>query len=121
DARLTIDVAPLEREPFGWTTPGGGREDHHRLVTGRQVRGDGVELGPGLERALLPAPRRRVIDAVLCRVDVDHSPDERPRKHLAERLSRVEAVAGRTRDPPGGDLLKAFAGSLWGAFIRILA
>jgi hypothetical protein len=82
DARLEIEVAPLEREPFGWTKPGRGREHHHRPVAGRQIRGDRIELGPGLERALLPAPRRRVIDAALGRVDVDHPPEHRACEHL---------------------------------------
>jgi hypothetical protein len=53
------------------------------------------------------APRRRVIDTEFRRVDLDHSPDDCPREHLAERLRRVEAVTGRERDPPGGDLLRA--------------
>ena len=67
--------------------------------------GDGVELRPRLERALLPAPRRGIVDAELRRVDVDHPPDNRPREHLPQRLRRVEAVAQRG-DPPGGDLLR---------------
>jgi hypothetical protein len=56
DLRLRIDVAPLEREPFGWSKSGRCREDHHRPVAGREICGDRVELGQGLERALLPAP-----------------------------------------------------------------
>jgi hypothetical protein len=55
---------------------------------------------------LLPAPRRWVVDAELGRVDVDHSPDDRPRKDLAERLRRIEAVARRERDPLGRELLR---------------
>jgi hypothetical protein len=69
--RLQIDVAPFEREPFGRTKPGGSREDHHRSIAGREMRGESVEFGPRLERALLPAPRRWVVDAELRRVD-DH-------------------------------------------------
>jgi hypothetical protein len=41
------------------------------------------------------------------RVDVDHSPDHGPGEHLPQRLGRFEAVAGRNRHPPGGDLLRA--------------
>src|SRR6266511_26576 len=41
-----------------------------------QISDDRVELGPRLERALLPAPRRRVIHAELRRVDVDHPPND---------------------------------------------
>jgi hypothetical protein len=70
------------------------------------MRGDGVELDPRLERTLLSAPRRRVVYADLRRVVVDHPPDHRPREHLPQRLRRVEAVAGRERDPPRGDLLR---------------
>jgi hypothetical protein len=93
DARLRVEVTPFEREPLGRTKPGGGREDHHRPVAGREIRGDGIEFGPRLEWALFPAPRRRVVDAELRRVEVDHSPDDRPREHLPQRLRRVEAVA----------------------------
>ena len=55
DPGLQVDVTPFEREPFGRTESGGGREDHHRPIAGREIRCDGVEFGPGLERALLPA------------------------------------------------------------------
>jgi hypothetical protein len=104
--RSEVDVAPFEREPLGRTKSGGSREEHHRPITGREMRGHSVELGPRLERALLPAPRRRIVHAELRRVDVDHPPVDRTREHLPERLRRVEAVAGRERDPPGGDLLR---------------
>jgi hypothetical protein len=84
-----------------------GREDDHRAVAGRQIRGDRLELGPRLERALLPAPRRRVVDAALGRVDVDHAPTHCSLEHLTQRLGGVEPVARRERDPPGGDLLRS--------------
>jgi hypothetical protein len=58
------------------------------------VRGDRVELGPCLERALLPAPRLRVVDAALRRVDVDHPPEHSAREHLPQGLGGVESVAG---------------------------
>jgi hypothetical protein len=77
DARLAIDVAPFKREPFGWAKSGRGREDRHWPVARREIRGDRLEFGLCLERALLRTPRRRVIDAELCRVDVDHPPDDR--------------------------------------------
>jgi len=82
DPRLSVDVAPFERDPFGWTKPGRGGEDHHRRITRREPRRDRVELSPRLERGLLPAPRLRVVDAELRPVDVDHPPDDRPREHL---------------------------------------
>jgi len=43
-------------------------------------------------------------DALLGRVDVEHAPDDCAREHLAQRLRRFEAVAGRDRHPPGCDL-----------------
>jgi hypothetical protein len=46
DARHEIDVAPFQCEPFGWAKPGRGREDHHRPVAGREIRGDRIEFGP---------------------------------------------------------------------------
>jgi hypothetical protein len=86
--------------------PSGSGEDHHRPVTGRELRRDGIEFRPGLKRALFPAPRRRVIHAELRRVGLDHPPEHRPREHLAKGLSRVEAIPGREPDPPRGDLLR---------------
>ncbi len=53
DTRLTIDVAPLEREPLGWTKSGRGREDHHRPVAG----------APGSRRPRLARPRTRTVAA----------------------------------------------------------
>lgn len=91
--RLQVAVPPFEREPFGGTEPGGGREDHHRPMARREIRDDGMEFGPRLERALLPAPWKRVVDAELGRVDIDHSPDDRPGEHLPKRLGGVEPVA----------------------------
>jgi hypothetical protein len=105
--RLQVEVTPFEREPFGRTKPGRGREDHHRPVAGREIRGDGIEFRPRLKRALLPAPRRRVVHPALRRVHVDHPRDHRPRQHLTKRPRRVEAVAGREPDPPARDLLRA--------------
>jgi hypothetical protein len=103
----SVDIALFERDPFGWTKPSRGGEDHHRRIARREPGRDRVELGPRLERALLPAPRRRVIHAELRRVDIDHPPDDRPREHLPQRLRGLEAVALRERDPPGSDLLRA--------------
>ena len=45
--------------------------------------GEGVEFGPGLERALLGAAPLRVLDALLGRVDVEHAPDDGAGEHLA--------------------------------------
>src|SRR5436309_8552032 len=55
---------------------------------------ESLQLGPRFERVLLLAPPDRVVDADLGRVDVDHSPGDRPVEHLAERLRCLEAVAG---------------------------
>jgi hypothetical protein len=46
DARVQVDVAPFERQPFGGTKPSGSREDDHRPIAGREIRGDGIEFGP---------------------------------------------------------------------------
>jgi hypothetical protein len=54
---------------------------------------------------LLPASRR-VVDADLRGIDVDHSPRDGSLQHLPERLGCFEAIAGRERHPPLGDLLR---------------
>ena len=52
------------------------------------------------------AQRSRGLHADLGRVDVDHPPDHRSTENLPERLCCLEAVAGRERHPPLGDLLR---------------
>jgi hypothetical protein len=47
-----------------------------------EIRGYRVELGPRLERSLFLTSWLRVVDAELGRVDLDHPPDDRARKHL---------------------------------------
>jgi hypothetical protein len=60
-------------------------------------------LVPRLERPVLGVPLLRVLHSELGWVEVEQSPADRPREHLAERLRRFEAVSGRDRHPPGGN------------------
>jgi len=52
----------------------------------------------------------RVLDPELGRVDVEQSPANRPREHLAERLRCFEPVPGRDRHPPRRDRRRAELG-----------
>jgi hypothetical protein len=45
---------------------------------------------------LLRVTLLRVVDPLLGRVDVDHSPDESSCEHLPQRLRRLKAVPGAT-------------------------
>ena len=106
DAFSEVDITPLERDPLARPQPGGRREDHHRTRLRSQVRRDSLELCPRLERTLLRSPALRIIDAVLGRIDVDHSPFDGARQHLPERSGCLESMSGRDRHPPVGDLLR---------------
>jgi hypothetical protein len=53
--------------------------------TADEARGLLADYERARERPFTPEERRR---------SIDHRPDHRPREHLAERLRRVEAVAG---------------------------
>ena len=64
------------------------------------------ELRPRLERSFLGSSPLRVVDALLGRVDVDHSPGDRAGQHLPQRLGRLETVPGSDRHPPSRDLLR---------------
>jgi hypothetical protein len=105
DPLVAIDVALLECDPFRRPQPGRRREQDHRPVPWPDRRGDRFQLPPRLERMLLLSASRRVVDADLRGIDVDHSPGDRSLQHLPERLGRLEAVPGRERHPPLGDLL----------------
>ena len=96
----------LERDPFPWSETG-RRGEHHQGAAARvQSGGNRSELRPGLKRSLLGAPPLRVVDALLGRVDIDHSPGDSPGQHLPQRLGRLETVPGGDRHPPRRDLLR---------------
>lgn len=67
DAKLTVDVVLLEPEQFRGSQSGCGAEDHHRSIHRSELRGDCLDLCPGLERPLLLRPPLRVRDTVLRR------------------------------------------------------
>jgi hypothetical protein len=71
---------------------------------------DRGDLGPRVERPLLRVASLRVVDPVLCWVDVDHPPDDSSCEHLPERLRCLETVSGRNRHSPSRDLLRAKLG-----------
>jgi hypothetical protein len=56
-----------------------------------------------LEREPLAGPK----PAELCRVVGEQPPDDRPRKHLTQRLGRLEPMPGRDPHPPRRDLVRA--------------
>jgi hypothetical protein len=99
-----VDIAVLERNPFARSHAGGGGEEHHRPEPRPKPIRERLELLPRLERALLGAPSLRVLDPLLGGVDVEPAPEDCPGEHLAKRLGRLEAVAGRDGRPPGRDL-----------------
>jgi hypothetical protein len=107
DARLQVDVAPLERGPLARPKSGRGSEDHHRSSGVNKLGGCLGKLRPRFERSFLGAPSLGVIDAVLRWIDVDHPPCDRPCEYLAECLCCLEAVPRRDRHSPGSDLLRA--------------
>src|SRR6476660_318593 len=96
----------LERDPLPRPQAGRCREDHQCAPTFVELAGDLSELRPGLERALLRPPSLRIVDSVLRRIDVDHSPLDGTVQHLPKRLCRLEAMANRDRHPPRRDLLR---------------
>jgi hypothetical protein len=110
DSCLAVDVALLERHPLAGPQSPRGREEHRRPVARPEPHGELVELSPGLERSLLGAPTLRVVDSLLGRVGVDHSPDDCACQHLPQRLGCLETVPGGDRHPPGRELLRAKLG-----------
>ncbi|MGH2946511.1 MAG: hypothetical protein ACRDPC_09690 [Solirubrobacteraceae bacterium] len=104
EAVVEVDVAVLERDPFAGAQAGGGGEQDHRPVDGSELGGEGVELGLRVEGVHLAARRLRVVDASLARVGVDETPLDGSRERLPQGLGGFEAVSGRNRHPPGGDL-----------------
>jgi hypothetical protein len=99
NAAVTVNVAPLERDPLARTQTGGRGEDHHRPEARLESFGDGVEPGPGLERPLLGAPALRVLDALLGRVDVEHAPDDGAGEHLSPLRHHQPQPTTRTPQP----------------------
>jgi hypothetical protein len=91
---VAVDIALLERHPLAGPQSGRGREEYRRPVARPEPRGELLELSPRLERSLLRAPTLRVVDTLLGRVGVDHSPDDCPCQHLPQRLGGLETVAG---------------------------
>lgn len=85
---------------------GSGGEQDHRPVARSELGGETVELPVRVERAQLAPRRLRIVDAGLCRVAVDQAPLERSGEGLSQGLRGFEAVAGRERHPPGGDLAR---------------
>jgi hypothetical protein len=106
DALCPVDVSFLECDPFRRAQSRRSREQDHRPVPWPDRGSERLELVPRFERMLLLAAPRRVVDADLGRVDVDHSPGHSAVEHLPQRLRCLEAVAGRERHPPLGDLLR---------------
>jgi hypothetical protein len=105
DAFAAVDVEFLKGEPLGWAEAGCGGEDNHWPVARTKRGGDRLELVPGLERMLLFAPSRWVVDADFGWVDVDQSPDDGSVQDLPQRLGCLKAKSGRNRHPPLGNLM----------------
>jgi hypothetical protein len=96
----------LERDPFAGTQTGGGGEQDHWSAARSELGGKSLELAVGVERAHLAARRLWVVDAGLGRVGVDEAPLDGSGEGLSEGLGGFEAVSGRERHPPGGDLAR---------------
>ena len=106
DALVSVDVAFLECDPLRRPQPGRGREQDHRPVSRADRFCERFEIRPRLERTLLFPPPHRVVDTDLGRVDVEHPPRHCSVEDLPQRLGCLEAVTGRERHPPLGDLLR---------------
>ncbi len=63
-------------------------------------------MRPRLERSFLGPSPLRIADALLGRVDIDHSPSDSAGQHLPQCLGRLETVPGSNRHPPRRDLLR---------------
>jgi len=83
DPYLGVEIALLERDPLTRPQAGSGGEDDHRPVDRAEALGDGVDLRPRLERALLLVLPPRIVDAGLGRIGVEDLPGDRPVQELA--------------------------------------
>jgi hypothetical protein len=107
---VEVDVAVLEGDPFAGAQAGGGGEQDHRSVQGSELGGERLELAVGVERAHLAARRLRVVDAGLGGLGGEKASLDGAGEGLSEGLGGFEAVSGRERHPPGGDLARVELG-----------
>ena len=102
-----VDITLLKRDPLPGPQPGRRREDHEGALSVRPVGRRPRQVAP-MTRTGRFSVRRRCGLSTPCLAGLTSIIPQsiaRP-EHLPKRLGRLEAVTGRDRHPPGGDLLR---------------